>query len=388
MPAVNTGAAGHDTLAAASWARDVDPYTTNLVGEAGKLTKLVDMMKGGRKPKSTTAEWIVHDEIDAFTAISAAPSNGLTDLTFTVTEPDFVGVGDVVMHEDGETSRVASKTSTTITLEARSRGALPASTWADGDTLYNIGNASSDGSTIAAADHSVEVFYENYQQLFWKRIEVDGTTMRENAAKGIHGGDYIARLRKLKYNEVMRSADYALIFGEAAKTTDPTTGKPVRTMGGIREHIHSDNVDTTATLNQAALEAHAATKGLLEGDDSRVMVCSNTGAVGINGYALSQIDYAPGGSEVGYRVKRYTLPMGDLVVCPHYNLSKGGDFNGLFLFLNVESIERRAMLPLKLHGDINTGLVDVRTDAYMGQWSYVYGHPKHHSEINGVTAYA
>lgn len=393
MPTINTGTAGvHNTLAA-QFERDVEDKFSDLIGEEGKLTKLLSMTKD-EDVISTVAEWGVTEHVPNYTTLSATPSSATTNLTWSVTEPKVFGVGDICMHESGETLRVQSvdynATVDNITFEARSRGATAAASVASGDGVYNLGSAKDDGDDLGTQRITQDVMYENPVQLYWERVEFNGTEIAVNARKGIFGGDYVARKRGQVMRMMLEQMDFNAIFGEAAETAG-VGSDTVRTLGGFRAHIATANKSTIATLSQSALENYVADRPNLRmgpnGDDL-VVLCSDRGAVGLNSYSTQRIQAQPGGKTLGFALYEYVTPIGKITVMPHYQLSKTSDFNGLFFFLNRSEMTKAVLRPLKFYGDVDTGLVDVRTDAYLGQHSFKWGHPNHMGEINGVTAYA
>lgn len=391
MATVIEGTAGvHNTLQA-QFERDVEEKFSDLIGEEGKLTKLLSMTTDD-DVMATHAEWGVTEHVPNYTTIAAAPGNGATDVTFTVAHSGIFGVGDVVLHESGETARVLSVDNAvpSITLESRSRGATAAATWANGDDLFNQGSAKDDGDDLGAARITQDVMYENPVQLYWERVEFNGTEIAINEKRGIFGGDYVKNKRSQVMRMMLEQMDFNAIFGEAAESDGIGDGT-VRTLGGLRAHIAAANKATIATLNQAALENYMADRPNLRmgpGGDDLVLLCSDRFAVGLNSYSTSRIQATPGGKTMGYRLTEYVTPIGTITVMPHYQLSKTTAFNGLGFFLNRSAMKKAVLRKLKFYGDVNTGLVDKRTDAYLGQHTFKWGHPAHMGEINGVTAFA
>lgn len=390
---ITTGTAGRHNTLQAQWARDVEDTLTDISGEEGKLTKVLSMTTD-TDVAATHAEWGVTRAVRPFTTIRTALAAG-TGATATVIPVSDGGVfieDSIVLHPSGETARVASVDNTegaeTITLESRSRGQIAAATWAVGDFLINQGTAKDDGDTLGQARISQDVIYENPVQIYWERVEFDGTTIAINERKGIYGGDYVARKRGQVLKTMLQQMDYNAIFGEAAET--PGVGATsVRTLGGVRNHIATANVATIGTLTRAALENYIADHPDLRmnGDDLMV-VTSDRGAVGMGRWVDGHLQVQSGGRKFGFRMTEVVTPLGTVTMMPHYNLTQIPAFSGLFLLLQKSAMRKAVLRKLKLYGDVNTGLVDVRTDAYLGQHTFKWGAPEEHGEINGVTAYA
>lgn len=385
------GAAGKANTLSSLWARDVEDKIVDIIGEDGKLTKFLSLHKDD-DVSATEAEWIVTNHVQPFTTIRTAPTAGLTDTTFAINDSGTFGPGDIVFHPSGETARVLSVVNTagaaTITLESRNRGGTGAVTWALGDQLINLGSAKDDGDTLGAARISQDVVYTNPVQIYFERVEFDGTAIAINEKKGIYGGDFVARKRAQTLRRILQQMDMNALFGQAAYSAGVGTTS-VRTMGGIRPHIAAANKATIATLTQAALEGFMATRPDMRGGSENMLVIgSGVGVVGLNSYATSRIQAAPGGKRIGYQLEEFVTPIGTLTVMEHYNLSKITALKGLLLFIKRDELVKKVLRPLKLYGDVNTGLVDVRTDAFLGQHTLALGSPDSHGEINGTTAYA
>lgn len=388
--AATTGTVGKHNTLAAQWSRDVDEDVINSIGEQGKVHKFFSKVNTD-DVKATEAEWIVTEHAQPFTAVNGTLSNKSTDLVIPVDDASVFNIGDICQHADSqETGRIADRdlVANTITLESRSRGDQAAADWDDNDELINLGSAKDDGDDLGAATTAADVMYENPIQLYWERIEFDGTMVRLNEKRGIYGGDYVTRKRKQVMLRMLQQMDMNILTAEAA-TSAGVGSESVRTHGGIRPHIDSANVDTIATLSRANFENYLALRpDLRMGDGDLTIVCSDWGVAGINRYADAHIDYKPGGKSVGFRVSEVVTPFGTFKLLPTYNFSKVTAYKGLFLLVNDSEIEKATLLPLTLYGDVGTGLVDKRTDAYMGQHTYKLGDPSHHGEINGTTAFA
>lgn len=387
-----TGTAGRHNILDAQWERDVDQDVINSIGDEGAVHKHFSQITTG-DVSSTVAEWIVTEHQQPFTTVSGTMSNPDVDLVIPITDAGFANIGDIVQHATSqETARVAdvdnNASPATITLEARSRGDNAAANWADTDTLINLGSAKDDGDDLGEAVIPADVIYTNNLQLYWERIEFDGTTVRLNEKRGIYGGDYVTRKRKQVMVKMLQQMDQNILFAEAA-TSAGVGSTSVRTHGGIRPHIATENVDTLATLSRSVFENYLALRpDLRMGMGNLTIICSDWGVAGMNRYADATIQYKPGGKSVGYKIAEVVTPFGTFKLMPSYNMSKVAEYKGLFFLVTDEEVERAQLLPLTLYGDVGTKLTDKRTDAYMAQHTYKLGDPLHNGEINGVTAFA
>lgn len=392
MPTNIIGTAGKANTLTSEWVRDVEDQVVDIIGNEGKFTKFLSQTSDS-DVGAEYAEWIVTNSLQPFTTVRTAPANGLTDLTININDPGTYGVGDICYHPAGETMRIASVVNTpgaaSITFEARNRGGTGAVTIANGDQLINIGNASDDGSTLGAARITQDQIYTNPVQIFFERVEFDGTMLAINEKNGIYGGNMAARKRAQKMRQLLQQMDLAALFGQAATSTGALGALTVRTLGGIRGHIPAANKATIATITQATLEGFmAARPDLLMGSEDMLVIGSATGVVGLNSFSTQRIQLKPGDRKLGFALDTYVTPIGTLDVMNHYNLSKIPALKGLLLFLTKSEMKKKVLRPLKLYGNVNTGLVDLQTDAFLGQHTMEWGAPEHHGEINGTTAYA
>lgn len=390
--AATTGTVGKHNTLAAQWARDVDEDVINSIGEQGKVHKLFSQVKSD-DVSATSVEWIVSEHAQPFTTLSATPTDPDVDLVISVADATVFNIGDIAQHATSqETGRVADRdivsSPNTITLESRSRGDNAAANWASGDTLVNLGSAKDDGDDLGEATIAADVMYENHLQLYWERIEFDGTMVRLNEKRGIYGGDYVTRKRKQVMLRMLQQMDMNILTAEAAETAG-VGSDTVRTHGGVRPHIDDANVSTIATLTRSAFENYLALRpDLRMGDGDLAIITSDWMVAGLNRFADANIQYRPGGKSVGFRISEIVTPFGTFPLMNTYNFSKVTEYKGLALLVNLSEIEKATLLPLTLYGDIGSGLVDKRTDGYMGQHTYKLGDPGHHGEINGTTAFA
>jgi len=380
----------HNTISAQT-VREIENEVVNYVGEAGKLTKFLSLNKDG-KAKSINPEWIVSEHLPNYTTIRV--TNNSSALTIELTAAGIFGVGDIIQHESGETARVLSvnnnATTPSVTLEARSRGDVAAGTWTAGEAVHNLGGAKDDGDDISEARINTDTIYENYVQTYFESFKATGTELTLNANGMIYGGDWTVRKRKEVLTTMMEQMDMNAMFGEAALSAG-VGSDTVRTLGGFRWHSHTDNRATIATLNEAALQNYIADRPALrlgEGGDKLTILCSDRGAVGLNTWTTSKIQLDAGKDKYGFAMAEYVTPIGSVNIMPHYQLSKSGAFDGLFFFLNPSQMKKMVFRPLTTYLDVDTGMRDIKVDAFLGAHSFAWGHPKHQGEINGVTAYA
>lgn len=373
--------------------REVENEVKNLVAEQGKLTKFLSLTDEG-KALTVNPEWIASEQVPNYTTVRV--TNNASALTIEVTDPGIFGVDDIVLHQDsGETARVIAvnhhPSTPNLVLETRSRGTANAATWDAGDYIFNLGGAKDDGSDVSDPRINADVMYENYVQTYFESVSFSGTELQTNANGQIYGGNYVERKRKEVLLTMMEQMDMNAMFGEAAVTAG-VGSDTVRTLGGFRGHIHTNNVATIATLTESATQNYIADHPELrlgEGDERLTIVCSDKGAVGLNTWTTSKIQLDAGKDTYGFAMSEYVTPIGRVNIMPHYQLSKGGTaWDGLFFFINPSQMKKLVFRPLTTYLDVDTGMSDKKVDAFLGAHTFSWGHPKHIGEINGVTAYA
>lgn len=383
--AISAGPAGASNILSALYDVDFEPIVPLLVGEEGKLAKFLMELGGEEDLAARQVEWAYSEAIDSVDTIAATPANPTTVLTIQVTTIGKWKPNHSVLHAaSGETLIIESvdSASSTVTFFERSRGDNVAASFASGDELVRMGTAQPDGSSIGEARMQQDVWASNKVQLFWENVDFDGTTVAINRKRGLRGGDFVARKRREKLLQVLRDIDYAHMFGESVESTDR------RTMGGIVNFIASTETATIAALTELAFEQHLESKGLLHGPEKKLAITSAWVAGGLNRVASNKLQTTVGGKKYGYDLRTWQTPQGELKIMPHYNLSTVTALRGKIIMLDTANIHRAVLRPLKLYVDIDAGTRDATMDAWLGQMTAAWGHPRHHSYIKGITSFS
>jgi hypothetical protein len=138
-----------------------------------------------------------------------------------------------------EVVTVLSDTSFTV-----KRGRSGTSAAAIGDDLFLllIGSSYAEGTDAPSAVSRNPIKYFNYTQIFKNTYELTKTT---DVTK-FRTGDPWSNDKKRKMFDHARSVELAILFGQKSETTGDN-GKPLRTMGGLRQFIPSGNQYVYAT---------------------------------------------------------------------------------------------------------------------------------------------
>lgn len=146
-----------------------------------------------------------------------------------------------------EVVSVASDSSIVVTRGAA--GSTPAAiAAAAGLTL--IGSAYAEGTPAPRAVNRNPVKFLNFTQIFKNTYELSGTA----DSTEIRTGNPWSNDKKRKMFDHSRGIEMSMFFGNRSEVTDAATGKPKRTMGGLRTYIPATQqtiLTSTSLLNSA-----------------------------------------------------------------------------------------------------------------------------------------
>lgn len=125
---------------------------------------------------------------------------------------------------------------TQFTISRGGQGTTPASI-ANASNLLLIGSAYGEGTAAPAARSRNPVKYSNYVQIFKDSYELTGTA----DVTDTRTGSAWSNDKKRKTFDHARGIEWSLLFGRPSEGVDPSNGKPLRTMGGLRYQIPAAN---------------------------------------------------------------------------------------------------------------------------------------------------
>jgi len=173
---------------------------------------------------------------------------------------------------------VLSDTQFTVT---RGIGGTTAATIADATGLLLIGSAFAEGTGAPPAVARNPIKYTNFTQIFKDTYELTGTVTETFARTG----NAWSNDKKRKMFDHARAIEMSILFGRPSESVG-TNGKPIRTMGGIRNFLPSTNISVPApgpwTVEQFLDAIEPVFNFDTEGGDTRIGFFGNKAIVELN----------------------------------------------------------------------------------------------------------
>ncbi len=246
----------------------------------------------------------------------------------------------------------------------RGRSGTSAATIADDLFLLLIGSSYAEGTDAPSAVSRNPIKYSNFTQIFKNTYELTKTT---DVTK-FRTGDPWSNDKKRKMFDHARGIEMAIIFGQKSETTGDN-GKPLRTMGGLREQIPVGNqfVYTSGTTWFDLIDRVSPVFDYTSpAGDQRAAFVGN-GALN----ALNKVLMADGNSEIkwegvtkvfGMNFRELVMPQGRLLLRTHPLMSRNSLYTNAMFVLDMSSLGY-VTLPgrdTKMKDDIQDGGEDLR----------------------------
>ncbi len=200
----------------------VSPFETPLLDHLGDPQ---------RAAHATVHEWL-EDELLPNTDVidDGAISNGLSETTFDVANPDRFRIGDQIqIRGSREVMLVTGINSVTLTVVRGYGGTTPESI-TDGDVIHILGNAALEGDDAPTARFTNRVRKANYTQIFTASVSVSGSHL---AARKVALADEMDYQKQERLRELLRDLENCVINGVAPATNPQGSASVRRTLKGI-----------------------------------------------------------------------------------------------------------------------------------------------------------
>jgi hypothetical protein len=280
-------------------------------------------------------------------------SLGSTDTTFTIASTDPTSTtpgalwstathlkqGDLLRVEPAsdlvaytqELVQVDTVLSDTQFTAVRGAGGTTPATISDGIGLSLIGSAYAEGTGAPRAVSRNPIKYTNYTQIFKDTYELTGTVTETFARTG----DPWSNDKKRKMFDHARAIEQGILYGLPSETVG-SNGKPLRTMGGIRQFLPASQITiwgagggqpATPTTIFTLLDAIQPVFDIdTEGGDTRIAFMGNQAIVELNKVLQAstnlRINFSQEVKIYGLDFKELILPRGRLLLRSHPLLSR------------------------------------------------------------------
>lgn len=304
------------------------------------------------------------------------------DTSIEVDNGAYFRAGDVVLNV--RTDEYFSVDSVAANVLTATRGALGSTAAAmnDNDQIINLGTPEEEGSTIPVAKATVTTTKSNFTQI--KRTPVD--LSRTLSQVSLYGSAERPRLRRMAGAKHARDWEQILLHGK--KNNDTSGAKPVRTAGGLDEHITTNVVAAGGTLTESELVDIAGDvfRFKVEGGNggtSRAMLCSREVMSTIGSWGSAKLQTTPGVGKYGFKVSTFVTPHGNLDLVNHPLLEDG--YAGYAYIVDMSGIMIRPLQRTVLRTNVHDDEYDGVKDEYLTEQSFSFIQEKAFAKITGVT---
>ena len=242
-----------------------------------------------------------------------------------------------------------------------------------------IGSAFGEGTPGPKATSRNPLKFSNYTQIFKTAYEITGTANNTEARTG----DPLKNDKKRRSFDHAKKLEWSMMFGVKSEGTDPTNGKPLRFMGGIRSFIPAANC-TILTTGWGLATSSGAGNNLMDaispvfdytspGGNTRIGMCGN-GALNAINKAIAKSSGASGVSIFwgqkeklwGMEFRELVFPQGRVLLKTHPLMSRHSLYTYSMWLLDFSVITWVPMRGRDTRANDNVQAKD--EDLVRGQW--------------------
>ncbi len=284
--------------------------------------------------------------VTTITVDSADPSSSAPTIVYGTAS--HLKAGDLLLVEpssdnatfDPEVMEVVTVLSDTQFVVKRGRSGTTAATIANDLFLLLIGSSYAEGTDAPSAVSRNPIKYSNFTQIFKNTYELTKTT---DVTK-FRTGDPWSNDKKRKMFDHARGVEMAILYGQSSETTGDN-GKPLRTMGGLREQIPVGNqfVYTSGTTWFDLIDRVSPVWDYTSSSGDQRAAFVGNGALN----ALNKVMMADGNSEIkwegvtkvfGMNFRELVMPQGRLLLRTHPLLSRNSLYTNSMFVLDMSSL--------------------------------------------------
>jgi hypothetical protein len=312
--------------------------------------------------------------------LSAGYSSSATTMVFD--NEEYFQVKDIILvPRTGETMKVTavSATDSTVTV-SRSWGTIAAAALVDNDAVVNIGDAQEEGAAVGTPSSTLATSDTNYTQIFRTTFGVTNTL----AAQNLYGGDDLAYQARKQGIEHLRKINLASWFGEKAQVT--SGGTPIRTTGGVHEHITTNVTDIAGALTALELESFIRSVFRYGETSTRVGIMSREALSAISMLALSHVEMVGSEDTYGIAIRNWRSPHGSINLMVENLFSDAAYLKERLYVLDMSQFGYRFLQGRDTHmiTNVQPNGTDARQDEYLTEAGVQRGIEKSSGLLKGI----
>lgn len=347
-------------------------------------TPMLTVLTNRHKVKPASATTVEHLEDEPVPEWDTENGGGVAmgGTTLTVSNGTYHRVGDLIFNPaTGEIVRVTAVATNDLTITRAWAGSDTAI--ASGQNLLNLGAAEEEGDNAPAAKHTITTKKSNYTEIKKETVHLSRTLDQVN----LYGGKERARQRRKAGARHARDWEQTLIWGK--KVEDTSTGtNPIRSAGGLNEHITTNELDVSSTGVLAESDFRDFVGDVFRykvdgGGGKKVLIASRAVIDTMESWGASKLETMPGGTKYGFQIRTYVSTYGSLDVVYHPLLEVGVD--GYGFIVDMAGVMCRPLQRTKLMTNIHDPDEDGYRDMYLTEQSFSFINEKAFGRIKGVS---
>ena len=382
--------------------RSVDVDISELEPEIGPLITLLVKLEHTKPVQTQKIEWFEHERMTKWATSAAAVGASASSTTITVSDGTQFLVGDmfIVVPAVGvstkpELIRVQSKSGAVLTV-TRNIGAAGLMSIASGDSLYVLGDAQEEYSSIPSMKSNSPSAKYSYLQISRTPIDFSNSAIalamygaKDGERKRAHREQMIEHKRK------MAAALYWSIASE--NTTGGEDSYALRTTQGLRNTITTNVVDGGGILTYKKFMEFSRMSFRYGNSTDRLLVAAPKIIEAINAWATSHLMVTPGVKKYGLNIQSVETPHGVWRVVRDWTLEDGvsgkNGFGGMAFSVDIDNIEycylkgNGVSRDTKVEMDIVQGGADGKKDQIISEYGFKIKLEKTHGLLYDVTDY-
>jgi hypothetical protein len=327
---------------------------------------------------------VMKDELlPVVTAINSSAGYTATDTVLKVDNDEYFVVGSLgLFPRIDEMFRVTaiSATDSTVTVGRDYSGASNNAALNDNEPIMILSDSNAEGADVGSGKSTLETSDTNYTQIIRTPFEITGTLM----ASDLYAGPDFPYQASKHGIQHLRKQNLVSWFGQKKLVT--SGGTPIRTTGGLDEHITTNETDVGGNLT--TLELVSWIRPIFRYGESSTRACfmSREVADAFSLIGLDRVEVVPETKSFGIALESWFSPHGRL------------NFMVENLFSDIDWLRERAYaIDLSQYGyrflqgrdtmlrtNVQSPGVDGRKDEYLTEFGIQRGQEKSSGRLKGV----
>ena len=317
-------------------------------------------------------------------AINNGAGYTATDTVFVVDNPAYFVVGSLgTFPRLDEMFRVTaiSATDVTITVTRDYAGASKNAAVVDNEPICILSDSNAEGADVGSGKSTLETSDTNYTQIIRTPFEITGTLM----ASDLYGGadfPYQASKHGIQH---LRKQNLIAYFGQKKQVTSGST--PIRTTGGIDEHITTNETDVGGNLTTLDLVSFIRPVFRYGESSTRAFFMSREVADALSLIGLSRVEVVPETKSFGIALESWFSPHGRLNFMVENLFSDIDNYRERAYAIDLTQYGFRTLQgrSTKLHTNVQNPGVDGQKDEYRTEFGIQRGQEKSSGLLKGIT---